>query len=760
MKSIKLKTFYRVFIILMIVSSISFSAKAYNQSIWFGHQSSDWNDRRNWSQWNWVDQTYELDNNGNLANLPSNGDAVEIEGYNAILGFGIYMPVLPSDFTLEGVYFNPNTTLDLNNHSLIITTSLYYSDASNYFIGSPTSSLTVYSGYNAENSLIQLDASTHSGSSLYNLTLIGPGGNFTLNNDIYIYNLLSIQDNTHLFSGLSYNGSNPGKAILMSTADNTASLDQFSNPAGPVYTPTSIQGVITVQRYIPKGLRAYRDLSAGGVSSGTGDYFTNWQNSGATTPGSGVYISGEKGSAAGHDGTTGFDYTSSGNPSLYTYQNSVWASVAKTHTGSAIDGFQGNRVLVRGDRNISNFGFGTDPTSMNNSTVISNTGYPIIGDVNYTASSIEATMAGFNRQGVPLQLESVSSTPGLTTGNGAFTLIGNPYAAPIDWDIIAGTSTTTGNITGITTSYFYFDPTFFNSGYATYVTYNSYSGISSNPSGSKVSNIIQPGSAFFIQNDNSGTSPTMTISENAKAIGSSSNGVFGVRTKPSYISVGLWKNVNGIPANIDGTVAAFDKSYTNAIDKEDSKKMSNEGENMSITIGINDLSIAGLPIPAVTDAISLKLDHIIPSTAYQLKVDVSKFTSNDVDAYIHDALTNTDVAAATGINFTATSDSYKNRFSIIFKSAKTITANINKGTAVYPNPVTGNSFILQMNNLDKGTYEATIYNSKGQQVTATIINHAGGSNNQTIAIKTLPAGVYTLKVSGNGEKYNTEMIVK
>ena len=116
--------------------------------------------------------------------------------------------------------------------------------------------------------------------------------------------------------------------------------------------------------------------------------------------------------------------------------------------------------------------------------------------------------------------------------------------------------------------------------------------------------------------------------------------------------------------------------------------------------------------------------------------------------------------ATTGTSFTACTTNYENRFTVVFKAAKVIAAISTKGTAVYPNPVTGNTFNLQLNNLNKGTYNVVVYNHLGQQVLATTVNHVGGNATKAIAIKTLPVGVYTLKVTGNSEKYSTEMIVK
>jgi type 1 glutamine amidotransferase len=81
---------------------------------------------------------------------------------------------------------------------------------------------------------------------------------------------------------------------------------------------------------------------------------------------------------------------------------------------------------------------------------------------------------------------------------------------------------------------------------------------------------------------------------------------------------------------------------------------------------------------------------------------------------------------------------------------------INNGPAMitlYPNPVVGNTVVLQMNNLQKGNYQVILTNEIGQRITAKMINHPGGSATQTIELsKIFAPGIYQLKFSG--EKIN------
>ena len=80
--------------------------------------------------------------------------------------------------------------------------------------------------------------------------------------------------------------------------------------------------------------------------------------------------------------------------------------------------------------------------------------------------------------------------------------------------------------------------------------------------------------------------------------------------------------------------------------------------------------------------------------------------------------------------------------------------------SVKPNPITGSTIGLQMNNIDKGTYTMVLYNDLGQKVYQTQVYHNGGSAFKTIPISTAMAnGTYRLSLMGtNGERFMTQII--
>jgi hypothetical protein len=108
------------------------------------------------------------------------------------------------------------------------------------------------------------------------------------------------------------------------------------------------------------------------------------------------------------------------------------------------------------------------------------------------------------------------------------------------------------------------------------------------------------------------------------------------------------------------------------------------------------------------------------------------------------------------------------RIKIIDKSGQltyshVLRVNISNGSenmiTVYPNPVNGNTIVLQLNNLQKGSYTITLTNKLGQQIVTKGIKHAGGSATETIEpSKVLAAGVYQLTLTGGGINITRQVI--
>ncbi len=614
-------------------------------------------------------------------------------------------------------------------------------------------------------------------------------------------------------------------------------------PYGVSGNTGTISGNVTVERFIPKGFRAYRDISSGGVYSATNYLFNTWQESGSyANTGYGMFITGILDTIVRHnlvDATYGIDHSLTGNASAF-YYRAGWDTVKNTKT-ELLNPYQAYRVLVRGDRSFdldtSGVVMVTGPTqlAMNAATTLRATGSLITGTVTYTTSGVS--------NGV------YTNSIGLNAASNGYTYVANPYAAPIDFHNIY----ISGRLTNIDPRYYYLDPTMGSTG--SYVSYNAVSNTSSN--NATYGQFIQAGQGFLIGNTSS--SPQLQITEADKSILSTSRtSVFGATTPNSKMAFTLLKQGGGATAKMDGAVAVFGTQFSNAIGVEDNVKMSNAADNLSILEGTKSLSIDGR-LPAIANDVLVINIGSLSGTTYQLEIDATAYTANGLTAYLHDAYKNTTTALAAGINtisFTADAKvaaTYQNRFSIVFKpttlavnsfvaSAKVngtiatinwntvgengvtsyeveksndgtlftaIAQQVAKNTAtasytatddkvtvttyyrikaistdgtitysniaklstnnsplttIYPNPLTGNTFNVQLGNVVAGKYVVSITNALGQKVAESTIAHAGGNGTHSVNIESsIAKGVYNVLITSVDSKqliYQTNLSVQ
>ena len=729
---------------------------------WTGAISTDWSDSRNWSN-----------------------NAVPTSSNSALIAASLANePSLGTDVTLSNITLNGS--LAINGHTLTLNGAV---TGTGNFKGSATSSLVV----GGIGGTLNFNSTANS---LQNLTITS--GSVTLGNTLNIYGTFTPTAGTF----------NTGGYLTLRSKS-------IANTAVVGIVGGIVNGTVTVERYIPNGKRTYRDL--GCEVTNAGSVFNNWQEGGINTNGYGIQITGSQGSIDGIDPFTGFDYSFTGNRSLYTYSNNTWTPITTTK-GTNLNPYQGYRVLVRGDRT------GTLQTQLN--------GYMWSpATIRAKGNLITGTVAFSN----------------LTGGIGSCSFVANPYVSPVDWDAVVTAST------GINGTYWYCDPTFTtDSGYTTFVAYNNSTGVS-NPLGlSNVNRYLQLGQAFFVENET--TSPSLVFTEACKVPAQGKTAIFGATTSLNRIAVGLYRD----NANIDGAATVFNSGFSNAIGKEDAIKFPNGGENLAIAVAGKDLCINGYSLPTSSDVLPIHLYNLQANTAYTIRLDASQYTGSGVSAFIKDNVANTQTLLAgdnTSLAFTTkTSDasSYANRYSIVFgasplpvreinvtaavqsnevlvkwitngehnvanyyvehsangtdftdltslKADNTATANYsyvdaaakqgnnyyrikavdNTGSVsysavviatigkpkgaigAYPNPVIGNSFNLQLSNLEGGNYTIRIISKLGQEVFAKGINHIAGSSSEHVSMHSLAAGTYTVRVAnGNGTAYQTQIEVK
>ncbi len=457
-------------------------------------------------------------------------------------------------------------------------------------------------------------------------------------------------------------------------------------PVGVSGNNGTISGSVSVERFIPKGFRAYRDLSAGGVFNASNSLFNTWQESGSyANNGYGIFVTGGSADITHTsnflDATTGIDHSKTGYASAY-YYKAGWDTVKNTKT-TLLNPYQSYRILVRGDRSFDLYTTGvpmvTGPTflAMINSTIVRASGSLITGNVTFNTSGVTNNVTGLNYQ---------SGTYGLNNAINGYSYIANPYACPIDFHNIY----TNNRLTNLKPNYYYLDPTIGSTG--AWVSYNAITNVST-ASSNGVTNgqFIQAGQGFLI--GNTSTSPQIVITEADKSIATSSKtSVFGNSASTSKLLVSLLKNESSATMKMDAAVIVFGNSYNNGLGLEDATKMNNSSDNLSICEGANNFSIDGRLPATVKDVLSIKINDLSGSN-YQFNIDASAFIQYGVVPYLADNFKQTIFALKNGINlvnFTvdnSVATSYQNRFSIIFKPT-TLSVNSIVADAVMNNNAT------------------------------------------------------------------------
>lgn len=604
-----------------------------------GAGTSNWNDANNW--------------NPNI--VPRPADNVSISTTTSVL---INTAAVCRDFTLNnaslivsiqtgnslivnGDLTLTNGQLNINGQSLVLNGTVVAS-GSGTITGSATSALTI-GGTDGGNfgTINMTTGSTNNYIGNFTLSRTGLNGSVSIgSNGLVLAGIMTLSNGTLNTGG--------NLTLHSSSIPLTGCIAPINNGAG-------INGLVTVERFLTQGNRAYCDLTP--TTNSTTTIFNSWQEAGNNNNGYGIQITGSAGTVGTIDATTGFDRTSTGNKSMYSMNisnvtgNSSWDAITSTNqTNDTLSAFKAYRLLVRGNRqnNLSQ-----DNPLMNAATVVRSKGTLITGTVTYTTTGVTAN-GGTNNN---IRLNSGDPL--------GYSMIGNPYPSPIDWETILA------NSNNLDSSYWVFDPNM--ASYGAYVTYNADLHMNSN-NASEVNRFIQPGGGFFIQNKNS-TAPTLLIQESDKATSSANlmNVFRAATTAPSRMYFTLSKQVGTDTLTMDGCSVGFSNAFNNTMGSE---KFTNTSDNLAINNYGKFLSINGRKMPTVNDTIVLNISEVTAGINYKLKINLAYLVVNGMQPILLDRFTNTQTLLPVGNNnyvyaFTTTSDtmSFKNRFRVVFSTS-------------------------------------------------------------------------------------------
>ena len=544
------------------------------------------------------------------------------------------------------------------------------------------------------------NSSIMNGSSLQTISGIGSIQNLSIDN-INNVTITSSQDLLGTLEVITGNLSMNGNLTFKSDATSTAVIAPLGNGA-------SITGNVKVERYIPASNRSFRFLA----SSVTGEsIFDSWQESAVNVSGFGIQVTGTPGTAGVNDVTTGLDQTSTGNPSMFTWDEVLqsWNSINNTKTEILTTG-SFYRTFVRGDRT-------TDLT----------TNTPSI-----TATTLRATGL--------LTTGTVAINP--TVGASEFFAVSNPYQSKLN----LGTTTSSN----IGTDMYYWDPTVGPNG--TYSTINVTSG-NVGTSGF-ATNILEPGQAVFFTA--TGTA-SVIINESDKVSGVSNVDVFSTPSAQQFLRIKLYQTLRfqNNQTESDGLYIQFDSQFSDALNFNDAYKWDGLNANIAIKKGNDRLSVERRTLPLLDEIVPLDITNYIVND-YTMAINLDILPGRNV--FIKDNFTGVQTPVNQGIqtlvNFNVDPNNQMsiapNRFEIVFQNV-TLSADdhtsLENTIRLYPNPVVDGILNIDTAGIEMEESVIRIYNTIGQQVVTKKVEVNTGGIIRITNLHELSDGVYIIKLT-------------
>lgn len=608
----------------------------------------------------------------------------------------------------EGLQMSDEAILNLNGNQLQIgnstNTSVVFND--NSALKGSTTSQILFNSIDASAGTLKFLQTPVNANALAEFEMDGSGG-------ISISDTLNIHDQFILKNG---SFASNGNLTLKSSVTKTAII--------PEVLGGSISGNIRVERYFSNVNRSFRYVSS--PVNSTNNIRANWQegvnNTGTNYPadnenpypGYGTHITGST------SGADGFDATLTGNPSMFTWDNTTqaWSGIPNTNATNLIAG-QAYALMVRGDRS-------TDLSSneaQGGATILRSLGSPEIGTFSIPTSQ-------------------------MPTAAEEFALIGNPYQAQVDVKSIS--------TTGLNTNFMYiWDPTIGDTGGYTAIDLTE-DPVTTTPA-SVANERIQPSQAFFMET--SAATSSVTFEENHKTEDIINVETFSTST-PSEIYIGL--SEENATSTIDATRVIFGEYYTEEVSFEDAKKLWNNAEYIAISKQNYWLAIEKKPF-AQNDTIQLFTGNYFAED-YQLKINLSNVETHKVylrDRYLDEViqLENAEYVHPFNIDNAIPESVSTDRFQLILEEIPlSVISEIQPEIKIYPNPVSDEKITIQ-HHFQKGEeINLSIYDVSGRAIISKTLKV--NSNLTTHDVDFLETGVFILQLKNEADVFSQKLIVE
>ena len=362
----------------------------------------------------------------------------------------------------------------------------------------------------------------------------------------------------------------------------------------------------------------------------------------------------------------------------------------------------------------------------------------------YTAQTLPTTTVDISGL---LQTGNVSYT--LSRGsfaNSGWQLLGNPYPAPMDWDVVR---TTTGMLTGVADALYVFQPSGQYTG-----TYKAYvNGLGQN-GGTKDLAAMQ---GFFVRATAATGSVSFTNAVRATSYLSPSFSRQLPNPKPVTSSskpVLRLEARNVANATADETVIYFEPAAGLGFSAQhDAYKVQLNGNgrpSLWSQAGTEGFAINGLPDLATAPVIPLGV-RVSQDGNHELVLTALADAPVGTQVWLEDRVLNRrqNLAASSTYAFSMLANYTGQRFYLNFVAASPLavtTGKLDARTALYPNPTTGKATLELAGLREQGAVKVELVNVLGQTVRQLHVQPKLGFLSQTLDLSGLPTGVYTVRI--------------
>ena len=374
-----------------------------------------------------------------------------------------------------------------------------------------------------------------------------------------------------------------------------------------------------------------------------------------------------------------------------------------------------------------------------------------------TASQNLLPLRGYTAQTLPtttvdiaglLQTGTVSYALGRgSLANSGWHLLGNPYPAPMDWDVVRSSP---GMLSGVADALYVFQPSGQYTG-----TYQAYvNGLGQN-GGTKDLAAMQ---GFFVR----ATAPTASVSfTNAVRATSYLSPTFNRQNPGSQLPTAnnpkpvlRLEARNVATATADETVIYFEPAAALGFSpRHDAYKVQLNGNgrpSLWSQTGTESFAINGLPSLATAPVVPLGV-RVSADGAHELVLSGLTDVPAGTQVWLEDRVLNRrqNLAASPRYAFSMLASFAGPRFYLNFVAASPLavtTGRLEARTALYPNPTTASATLELAGLREQGPVKVEVVNVLGQTVRQLSARPKQGFLTETLSLSGLPTGIYTVRI--------------